>query len=127
MTKKIALTIPGKPVPHVRMTRGQVQAMRGGANVNRQAQRYLAYKEVIGWEWKIQMAGVQPIEGDVRIHVAVHLVKPQSRRWDVSNVLKAVEDALNGLAYADDKQIVDARITVGQGHEDYVEVEMEEV
>jgi len=34
-----------------------------------------------------------------------------TRRPDLSNVMKMVEDALNGCAYKDDAQIVEARLT----------------
>lgn len=99
------LTVPGKPVPAVRMT-------QRSKHYNKQAQRYLAYKDRIGWAWRYQHPGVEPLTGDVSLTVIVVLSKPDKRRWDVSNVLKAIEDGLNKIAYVDDKQIADARITV---------------
>lgn len=46
-----------------------------------------------------------------------HLVKP-----DASNILKSVEDAMNGVVYADDSQIVSLRITKCYSDEPRVEV-----
>lgn len=36
--------------------------------------------------------------------------EPDIHKPDGSNILKSVEDALNGIAYDDDRQIVDARV-----------------
>ena len=45
--------------------------------------------------------------------------------WD--NIGKIITDALNGLAYDDDKQIVDARVIKLYGDQPRVEVELEEI
>ena len=45
--------------------------------------------------------------------------------WD--NIGKIITDALNGLAYEDDKQIVDGRVIKLHGEEPRVEVELEEI
>lgn len=49
----------------------------------------------------------------------MHMSKP-----DVDNILKCILDALNGYAYPDDKQIVDAGITKQYGEEPKVIVEL---
>lgn len=50
------------------------------------------------------------------------LVKP-----DVDNVLKITLDALNGVAYSDDKQIVNAKISKWYGDVPRIEVRLYEV
>ena len=45
--------------------------------------------------------------------------------WD--NIGKIVTDALNGLAYEDDKQIVDAHVIKLYSDQPRVEVELEEI
>ena len=46
---------------------------------------------------------------DVCLTVACYF--PDARRRDADNVLKAVQDALNGFVYVDDSQVVSATVT----------------
>jgi Holliday junction resolvase RusA-like endonuclease len=51
------------------------------------------------------MAGAEPIVGPVRVEVSFW--RSSKRRCDLDNLVKSVTDALNGLAYVDDQQIVE--------------------
>ena len=51
-----------------------------------------------------RVAGVRQIEGDVSINIDIY--RP-IKRGDLSNRIKIVEDALQGVAYKDDAQIVE--------------------
>ena len=105
---ELCFTVPGLPAPAVRMTqRGKFAK----DHPKRAAMdRYLAFKDEIGY--RANLAGAEPKTGPVRIMVYVWLANPNTRRWDVSNVLKACEDGLNKIAYRDDKQVMQAEITV---------------
>lgn len=49
-------------------------------------------------------AGVEPLSGDVALTVRFYRAR---KSGDLDNRLKAIGDALNGIAYLDDKQIVE--------------------
>jgi len=95
------LIIPGRPVPYTRMT-------QKGKWVRKDAGRYLNYKNHVtacAMEQGIRL-------GDItRLKVTVYLfgkTTPFGRDGDVDNYLKAAMDALNGIAYKDDRQIIEA-------------------
>lgn len=88
------LIIPGRPVPAVRMT-------QRSKYVNKQAQRYLSYKEQIGWA--ARAAKVKRLDGDVEVTAIAYLYG--KREPDADNLAKAFLDALNGIAWGDDRQV----------------------
>ena len=49
-----------------------------------------------------QMGDMKPLEGDLKVSMYFHARK---HRGDLSNCIKSIEDALNRIAYVDDKQI----------------------
>lgn len=110
----ISFTVPGRPVPAVRMTRDSKW-------LNPQAQRYLDYKAVVAWTAK--QAGVQPVTGPVSLVARVYLRGKAGGDWD--NYAKSLCDALNGVAWQDDRQVVDGRVVIVRGAaEDKVEIEI---
>lgn len=102
------IVIPGRPCPAPRMTGKEIaMATRGYGRNAARIQRYHEWRDAA--QMAAMVAMVRMIEGPVRIVVDVYV---SGRRGDGSNYLKAAEDALNGIAYEDDGQIVDARVRV---------------
>ena len=62
-------------------------------------------KEAMGWEAKAQYKG-KPLVGDLRVHIDMYV--PDRKRRDLDNI-KGVLDALTGILWEDDSQIVDCR------------------
>lgn len=93
----IRIIVPGRPVPAVRMT-------QRSKYTSKQAKRYLAYKEQIGWDAKA--CGVRsPMSGDLEVYAVAYL-KPTTPEPDVDNLGKAFLDGLNRIAYVDDRQVM---------------------
>lgn len=108
----ITLTIPGKPFAkqRPRFSRAQMRAFTP--------------KETVAFERVVQQIAAlkfdQPMEGPVKITVLAtfgvpkswskkkteeHINRPHTQRPDLDNVVKAIKDALNRIAYADDGQV----------------------
>ena len=91
--------------------------------------RYSEFKDALGTLAKCAMHGQAPLSGFVKLRADFFKLKPKnisSRSWgDVDNFLKAVMDALNGIAYHDDSQVVQAIATKNFG-EPKIFIELEE-
>jgi len=60
--------------------------------------------------WRCRSAGMKLLSGPVEVHMVLHPKKTKGgaaskTRIDLDNMSKVVLDAMNGVAYADDKQI----------------------
>ena len=72
--------------------------------------------------WRARLAGVRPISGAVAIEIQLHprltaKGRASLTRLDLDAPIKPLLDALNGVAYADDKQIVEIRAALGEAVE----------
>jgi Holliday junction resolvase RusA-like endonuclease len=103
---RIIIVVPGRPVPAPRMTGKEIaMATRGVGRNAARIQRYHAWRDAA--QMATLATHMPTLGGPVRMFVDVYV---SGRRGDGSNYLKAAEDALNGIAYDDDRQIVDARV-----------------
>lgn len=114
--EKITLTVPGPPTP-----KGRARSLRGGGHYTPAATR--AAERHIANLWQATHGLRQPHEGPVVVDVAATFTPPTSwPKWrralalggtwphlvkpDIDNLLKLVKDALNGLAWRDDSQVI---------------------
>lgn len=108
------IIIPGRPVPKGRPRLG----VRGRKAVIYTPAETRAYEEAVGWAGRI--AGMEPIIGPVRVRYEVYAdcavveieqvqqwPKERGRYGDLDNYSKSIMDGLIGIAYKDDKQIVE--------------------
>lgn len=103
----IRFTVPGRPVPKQRPRLApKFRGRRLYAHVYtpRETQRYAEHVRQCALA-----AGVKPIDGPVALEVDLWL---HGRRGDGDNYWKNIADALNGVAYRDDRQIVDWRCRI---------------
>lgn len=78
-------------------------------------------------------AGCKPLPNPCIVDITATFKQPKShkgfryctKRPDVDNVAKAITDALNGVAFLDDSQIVGLNVSKNYGERDLVEVEIE--
>lgn len=103
MTSELVLLridVPGKPQPKQRP-----RVARGRAYTPPET---VAYEEAIGWAFREQNGGTVPLEGPLRVYVLVREdVRPVPRQGDCDNYAKVALDALNKLAWNDDKQVLE--------------------
>jgi Holliday junction resolvase RusA-like endonuclease len=86
----------GKFKPAVRMTQRSKHA-------DPQAQEYLASKTRLGYQLRQQMDGAQMFPRGVPLSLSIKISSMRGyNNCDLSNQLKALEDAANQIVYADD-------------------------
>ena len=109
----ISLTIPGPPVGKHR-----ARVCRNGHAFT--PAKAVNYEALVKQTFAAKYPDFVPMPGPVRMILSIYLMpsKKTQRKLkegirvyptikpDISNVLKSIEDALNGLAYVDDKQII---------------------
>lgn len=138
MMASYRFTIPGQPVAK---GRPRFRMAANGPRTYPEA-KTVAYEGLVAIA--AQNAGVGLLRGPVAIRLRAYFAWPRSK-WrtrnplpaapkpdgrDLDNVLKAVADGLNGVAYTDDRQIwrIDAeKWYAAQGEPERCEVEIEEV
>ena len=66
------------------------------------------WKEQVAWQARQVMGNAQPMKGELLVCLKFYKkISPTSKSYgDVDNLAKAVLDALNGICYADDSEIV---------------------
>lgn len=116
----IKFSVPTEPVPFKRaMTNGKRRF---------NDQRYSDFKTYVRLHAQVAMQGRAPFTGTVKLIVKVFTkFKPESLNagdWD--NHGKAVSDALNGICYDDDRQVIDGHVLLFKG-DPHVEIELEEI
>lgn len=137
MSNTIRFTVPGQPQGKGRPRVGQIA---GHARMFTPA-KTLAYEGFIALQAQIAMAHHDLVEGPVlvRMFVACQIPESKSKKWkadalaglvfpttkpDVDNTVKAVFDALNGVVWKDDVQVVDLQLTKRYSASPRVEVEI---
>ena len=127
-------TVPGSPVG-----KGRPRMTRTGHTYT--PEKTARYENLVALEYQTQCAG-QFFEGAVRMTVRCYygIAKSDSKKRraaklegnirptkkpDCDNVLKSIADALNGIAYADDAQIVHATVEKWYSEKPRVEVVIE--
>lgn len=104
--------VRGKPRPRF--------SSRGGYGRAYTPASYMKYERSIANAYT--EAGGKKFSGTVSVSIFIHRELPKSRpkrllaeldtsKPDIDNVAKAVLDALNGVAYDDDKQVVSLHVT----------------
>lgn len=97
------ITIPGRPVPAVRMT----QKDKWKAS----AKKYLAYKDAIGIISKQYCK--YPTSSSIAVIVKAYLkgkTTLMGMDGDVDNYLKSALDGMNKIVFVDDRQVVEALV-----------------
>ena len=109
------LTIDGVPV-----AKGRPRFSRYGAYTPKKTQEYEEYVKMC---WVAKYGGVQPSEQPLEMNIVFYMPIPKSvnkkqraemldgkikhtKKPDIDNLIKSVLDALNGIAYSDDSQII---------------------
>lgn len=95
------LTVPGDPLSKARPRVYHGHGITDQRTKNAENRVYSEFRRKYG--------DVKPIEGPVQVGIKFFMASRHPRDWD--NLAKLVTDALNGVAYRDDVQIVEARVS----------------
>ncbi len=93
----ITFTVPGNPIPKAR-----ARVLRTGRTYTPIATQ--EHEELV----RYCARHLRPTDHEVRM--VLHFFRGDRRRCDWDNLAKTVTDAINGVAYEDDSQIVQAHV-----------------
>lgn len=113
----VEIIIPGRPVAKGRPRFGNGRAYTPDST--RAKEREIAQLA------KIAMIGKKPFLGPVAVAVKAWVKGQRTGRPDLDNICKSYCDALNGIVYSDDSQIVDLHIQKFTGSDPQVIVTVE--
>src|SRR5690606_37080701 len=113
---RFRFTVPGRP--HGK--RRPRVTMRGRKAVVYTPPETREYEQRVAWEAKA--AGARVLDGPVGVRIIC--VTSRRNRPDLDNAAKSVLDGLNGVAYADDSQVVELHVYAMTGEPERVEVEI---
>ncbi len=131
----IRFIIPGEPV-----AKGRPRVTKWGTYTPEKTKNY----EALVRELFILKHGQAPLDGELKVDIKVYFKIPKStskkkkelmvageirptKKPDLDNVMKCITDALNELAYQDDKQIVSASIEKFYSEEPRAEIEISKI
>lgn len=135
----VEFIIPGNPVPQARPRAGK----RGSKIVMYDPKESKEYKQYVALIAK-QHAPKTLLEGALSVRIKIYREIPKSTtkkdralifegikrpvtKADTSNYVKGIEDALNGIIYKDDSQIVDLYASKFYSDNPRVEIEVREI
>lgn len=112
----ITFSVDAKPIPQSRPRVGRYNVY--------EPERCTNYKELISWAAKQAMQGKNIFTSPIKIEIKIFRNQlPTSKQYgDWDNHAKAVCDALNGIVYEDDAQIVDGRVQMFKDKNQRVEI-----
>ncbi|WP_181435906.1 RusA family crossover junction endodeoxyribonuclease [Curtobacterium sp. MCSS17_006] len=96
----LKLTIPGQPIPKGRPRFGRGRTFTDQRTLSAEAGIAAEFHRTLGVRHTIET----PVTG--KLNVRLRFFRNDNRRVDCDNLAKVPLDALNGLAWADDSQIV---------------------
>lgn len=132
----IHITVPGTPVPKARPRLGKC-----GVYTPKKTSDYEGF---VAWCARQKMAGVPPFQDAIRVEVEVYFPIPASyskkkaeqaeqgaikhtKKPDADNIIKGIFDALNGIVFRDDSQVVHATVSKAYSHHPRAEITVEVV
>jgi crossover junction endodeoxyribonuclease RusA len=100
------LVIPGRPVSkgRPRCTSWWEEGKQKYVTHLQTPHKTVSQEQVIGYAWK-ELHGGDLMEGPVRVYLTF-VEGPRQRPQDIDNLVKLVLDALNGVAWEDDQQVM---------------------
>jgi Holliday junction resolvase RusA-like endonuclease len=102
--------VPMRPVPW-----SVPMVLRTGRSIK--SKRLLSWQKAVATCCRMAMGRTEPYAGPVRLDFEFHLTKRAGSLPDTSNLTKAAEDALQGVAIVNDRAVwgITSRRVVGDG------------